>query len=96
MLRVSGDGLRTQAGWCESLVARLAGNSAPTKGMGSSALASGAAVNAAHALVAAAGIRCTSRVQSMATDLSAASDGYAENELRSAAEFRALGPVMEC
>jgi hypothetical protein len=91
-LQVSGNGLSVQAGWCESLADRLAGNSAPS-GVGSSALASSAAVKAAHAQIIAAGVRCTFRLQATATKLAVASVGYDENEAGSAIRLRALGPV---
>jgi hypothetical protein len=94
-LQVSADGLRGQAGWCESLAGRLAGNSAPS-GAGSSVLASSAAVNAAHAQTAAAAMRCTFRMQATATKLAIASTGYGENEAGSAAQLRALSPVTVC
>jgi len=94
-LQVSDDGLRVQAGWCESLAGRLAGNSGPA-GAGSSVLASSAAMNAAHAQIAAAAIRCTFRVQTTATKLAVASGGYGENEAGSAAQLRALGRVTVC
>jgi hypothetical protein len=91
-LQVSGDGLRAEAGWCESLAGRLAGYSTPV-GAGSSVLASAAAVNAAHAQIAAAAIRCTFRVQTTATKLAVGSIGYGENQASSAAQLRALGQV---
>jgi hypothetical protein len=91
-LQVSEDGLGTQAGWCESLASRLAGNSAST-GVGSSVLASSAAVNAAHAQIAAAATRCTFRMQATAIKLAIASTGYDANEASSAAQLRALGQV---
>ena len=94
-LQVSDDGLRVQAGWCESLAGRLAGNSAPA-GAGSSVLASSAAVNAAHVQIAEAGIRCTSRVRATATKLAVAATGYGENEAGSAAQLPALSPVTVC
>ncbi len=94
-LQVSEDGLREQGGWCESLAGKLAGNSAPT-GAGSSLLASAAAVNAVHAQIAAAGVRCTFRMQATATKLAVASNRYGDNEAYSAAQFRALGPVTVC
>jgi hypothetical protein len=89
-VQVSQDGLRAQAGWCQSLAGHLAGNSAPS-GVGSRVLASSAAVNAVHAQVAAAGIRCTLRVQATAAKLAVASAGYGDNEASAAAQFRALG-----
>ena len=73
-LQVSEDGLRAQAGWCESLAGRLAGNSAPS-GAGASPLASSGAVNAAHAQIAAAGVRCSFRMQATATKLAEISFG---------------------
>jgi hypothetical protein len=91
-LRVSDHGLGATAGWCESLAGGLAANHAPTDA-GLSMLASSAAVSAAHARVAAAGIRCASRVRGTASKLTVASIGYGENEARSAAQFRALDPV---
>jgi hypothetical protein len=94
-LRVSQDGLRAEAGWCDSSAGSLAGGSAPTAA-GSSALASSAAVNAAHARIAAAGVRCSSRIQATATTLARVSAVYAENEVHSAAQFRALSPAKAC
>jgi len=94
-LQVSEDGLRVEAGWCKSLAASLAGNDAPTAA-GSSVLASSAAVNAAHAGLAAASVRCAFRVQTTATKLVQASAGYGDNETSSAAQFRALRRVTVC
>jgi hypothetical protein len=94
-LRVSEDGLLAETGWCESLAVSLAGGSAP-RVAAPSALASAAAVNAAHAQVAAAGTRCGARIQAMATKLVVASAGFGENEARSAADFRSLGSVQVC
>jgi hypothetical protein len=88
-LHVSDDGLRLQAGCCESLARKVAGNRTPT-GTGSSWLGSAAAVNAANADVATAGIRCTFRMQATATKLTAAAHGYTENEAESAAQFPAI------
>jgi hypothetical protein len=90
-LQVSEHGLHAEAGSCESLADRLADNSAPAV-VGSSALASSAAVNAAHAQVTAAGIRCAFRVQAAAGKLAVASAGYGENEVSAAAQFQALDP----
>jgi hypothetical protein len=95
LLQVSQDGLGAEAGGCESVAVRLAGNSAPAVA-GSSLLASSAAVNAAHAQIGAAGMRCAVRVQATATKLAAASAGYGDNEASSAALFRALGRVTVC
>jgi hypothetical protein len=94
-LRVSEDGLRAEAGRCDSLARSLAGASVPSA-VGSSALASWAAVNAAHAQIAAAGIRCGARIQATATKLAVASAGFGENEARSAADFRLLGRTTVC
>lgn len=91
-LQASEDGLCAEAAWCESLAVGLAANSAPT-GAGLSVLAASAAINAAHAQIVAAGIRCTSRVQATATKLAVASAGYGDNEAGSAAQFRVLGRV---
>jgi hypothetical protein len=91
-LQVNGDGLRAEAGWCASLAGRLAGSSAPA-GAGSSPLASSAVVSAAHAGIAAAGTRCSFRIQATAARLALASVGYFENEASSAAQMRALGRV---
>ncbi len=94
-LQVSDDGLRAQAGWCESLAGRLAGSSAPTAAP-SSALTSSAAVNAAHAQIAAAGARCVVRVQATAANLAVAASGYDGNEASSAARLGELDPVAVC
>jgi hypothetical protein len=91
-LRVSADGLRAAAGWCGSLAGRLARTSAPPA-VASHVLASSAAVHAAHAQIAAAGLRCSSRVEATAGKLVAASAGYRQNEDAASAEFRALRPV---
>ena len=91
-LRLSGNGLRAQAGWCGSLADSLAGNNPPS-GVGSSSLASSAAVSVAHTRVTAAGVRCTFRLHATATKLSGAAVGYDGNDVGSAARLRALGPV---
>jgi hypothetical protein len=95
LLQVSQDGLGAEARGCESVAGRLGANGAPTA-VGSSVLASSAAVNAAHAQIAAAGMRCVVRVQATATKLAAASAGYGECEASSAAQFRTLGHVTVC
>jgi hypothetical protein len=95
LLQVSQHALLAEAGWCESVAGRLAANSAPTAAR-SSVLASSAAVDAAHAQIAAAGIRCTFRVQATASKLAVASAGYGNNEAGSAGQFRALGRVTVC
>jgi hypothetical protein len=92
-LWVNAAGLHAHAGWCESLAGKLAGNSAPTSA-GSSELASAGAVSACHTQVAAAGVRCTLRMQTTATALGAAAAGYAENEAGSAAQLRAIATPM--
>jgi hypothetical protein len=95
LLQVSQDGLGAEAGSCESVAGGLACNGAPAVA-GAPVLASSAAVNAAHARIAAAGMRCVVRVQATATKLVAASAGYGKNEAGSAAQFRALGRVTVC
>jgi len=92
-LQVSEAGLHVQAGLCESSASLLAGNTAPTDA-GSSVLASSAAVNAAHLQIAAAGIRCASRMQATATKLAIGSTGYGQNEASSAAQFRSMSRVL--
>lgn len=88
-LQVSDLGLRVEAGSCESLAVKLAGNNAPT-GVGPSALASTAAIMAALGEVAAANIRCTFRMQATAAKLQVAANGYTESEGESVAQLRAL------
>ena len=88
-LQVSDEGLRLEASSCESLADELAGNRAPT-GIGPLGLASAAAINAARAEVAAANIRCAFRIQATAAKLTAAAAGYAETEVNSVAQLRAL------
>ncbi|SOJ54750.1 hypothetical protein MSIMFB_02243 [Mycobacterium simulans] len=94
-LRVSGDGLRIQAGWCESVASTLAGNRAPI-GVGSTWLESAAAVNLSSTEISAAAIRCTVRVQATATKLAAAATSYAATEAGSAAQFRGLNGPKAC
>jgi hypothetical protein len=89
VLQVSKDGLAAQAGRCRSLASRLAGNR-PALGTGPSVLASAAAVSAAHAVIAAGGVRCASRMQDTATKLEIASACYRDTEAGAAADFRAL------
>jgi hypothetical protein len=86
-LQVSDDGLRLQAVSWEAAAGALASNG-PTAGVIASWSASAAAVNAARAEIAAAGIRCTSRAQATTATLAAAATGYAENESNSAAQLR--------
>jgi glycerate kinase len=88
-LQVSDADLYIEGGGCESLAGKLAGN-VPPAGAGSSELASAAAVNASHAQIAAAGIRCSFRVQATATKLVVAASRYTENETRSAAQVQAI------
>jgi hypothetical protein len=94
-LQVSAEGLRMQGGWCEAVGGKLAGNAAPTT-TGPSWLASAAGVGASNAQIAAAGIRCTFRVQATATKLAAAATSYAEQEVESAARFRTLDTPKVC
>jgi hypothetical protein len=94
-LQVSDEGLRLEAGACQSLAGKLAGNRTPT-GAGPLGLASTAAVNAARAEVAAANIRCAFRARATAAKLSAAAAGYTENEVSSAAQLRALDVPTVC
>lgn len=75
-LRVSGAALRAEASWCESLAAKLAGNTTPT-GAVSSALASAAAVTNLNGMVAVAGAHCVARIQATATKLAADSPAAA-------------------
>jgi hypothetical protein len=49
-----------------------------------------------NAQVAAAGIRCTFRVQATGAKLATAATGYAEREAESAAQFRALDTPKVC
>jgi hypothetical protein len=94
-LQVSDEGLRLEASSCEPLAAKLAGNRAPT-GVGASGLTSVAAMDAACAEVAAANIRCTLRVQATTAKLPAVANGYADREVRSAAQLRALETPTVC
>lgn len=66
----------------------------PTRGSG--LLAGSTAVNAAHAQLTAAAIRCTFRMQATATKLAVGSIGYAENQASSAAQLWALGQEAVC
>lgn len=66
-LRVSDAALQTEASWCESMAAKLAGNTAT--GVLSSPLASAAAVATVNAQVATAGANCTTRMQATAAKL---------------------------
>jgi len=88
-LTVSGEGLRVAGGSCEELARTLTGN-APQAVAGPSGLTSAAAVNAANAQLAAAGMRCALRVKATATELTAAATCYAYNEATSAARFLAI------
>jgi hypothetical protein len=88
-LAVSGEGLRVVGGSCEELARRLMGN-APPAAAGLSGLTSAAAVNAAHAQIAAAGMRCAFRMTATTTKLTAAATRYAANEADSAARFLAV------
>jgi hypothetical protein len=88
-LEVSDEGLRVESVWLESLAARLADNMPPAV-VGSVTLASAAAINACHAQIAAAVIRCASRVQATATKLAEAATSYNENEFGAAAQVQAI------
>jgi hypothetical protein len=94
-LQVSDDGLHAQAARWELAADALAGNRAPP-GVVTPWSASAAAVNAAHAEVTAASVRCTSRTQAMAAKLVAAATGYSENEQSSTAQLRALSTPTAC
>lgn len=88
-LQVSVGGLRVDASWYEALAGELTSICMPTA-VGSMWLASAVTVNASHAQVAAAGLRCMLRAQATAIKLGRAATGYGENEASSAAQFRAL------
>jgi hypothetical protein len=88
-LQVSDEGLLVESASYESLAGRLAGNNPPTV-MGSLTLASAAAVNACHAQVAAAGVRCSSRVQATAAKLKAQATAYTDTEASSVARIQAI------
>ncbi|GAB7142975.1 hypothetical protein [Mycobacterium riyadhense] len=94
-LRVSDDGLRAEAGECETLAGKLAGNSAPTPAV-STWLASASAVTVSNAGITAAGARCTFRMQATATNLAAAATGYTANEASSAAQLQGLARPTVC
>jgi hypothetical protein len=87
-LAVSDEGLRVEAGSREALAGKLASNSPPAAG--SSRLISAAAVDATHARIAAAGMRCALRVQATAAKLTTAAARFTDNETSSAARFLAL------
>ena len=77
-----------EAGSGEALAGKLASNSPPAAG--SSRLISAAAVDATHARIAAAGMRCALRVQATAAKLTTAAARFTDNETESAARFLAL------
>jgi hypothetical protein len=87
-LTVSDGGLRVEAGSNEALAGKLASNSPPAAAP--SGLISVAAVDATHARIAAAGMRCALRVQATAAKLTAAAARFTDNETGSAARFLAL------
>lgn len=91
-LRVTDGGLHAEASWCESLAARLAGNGAAVEPP-SSGLASAAVVSAANSAVVSAGARCMRRMRETGAALTAAANGYTENEAASAAMMRAVAPT---
>jgi hypothetical protein len=88
-LQVSDTGLHIEGASCESLAARLAENTPPVAA-GSLGFASTLAVNISHERIAAAGIRCTFRVQATANKLAIAASNYSENEISSAAQVQAI------
>lgn len=94
-LRVSDAALQTEASWCESMAAKLAGNMAPI-GAVSSPLASAAAVAAVNAQVATAGAHCTTRMQATAAKLANAAKAYAAHETEAAARMQAVTPPTVC
>jgi hypothetical protein len=57
-------------------------------------MASAAAVDVAHARIAAAGMRCAVRVQATATKLTAAAARFTDNEASSAARFPAIASTV--
>jgi hypothetical protein len=88
-LAVSDEGLRSEAGSSEALAGKLASNGPPAV-TGSSGMASAAVVDATHARIAAAGMRCAFRVQATATKLLATARRFTDNEASSAAGFAAI------
>jgi hypothetical protein len=88
-LQVSDGGLHVQSALCESMAGKLAGNRPPV-GAECTGLASALAVKASHARIAAAGMRCSLRVQSTAAKLTTVAGRFAENEARSVAQFHAV------
>ena len=88
-LRVSAAGLHAEAGWCESVAGKLAGNSAPHSA-GLTPLGSATAVTGTHAETAAAGIRCSIHTPTTATKLATAATSYTANEASSATQMQTL------
>jgi hypothetical protein len=88
-LKVTADGLQTQASRCAELATELMGNTAPA-GAGSSWLATTAAVNTAHAGLGAAMGASVARMGATATTLAGAGAGFTENETHSAAALSAI------
>ncbi|MGB7145363.1 MAG: hypothetical protein WBD85_17205 [Mycobacterium sp.] len=89
LLEASEDGLRQEGGSCETLARKLASNSPPAAAE-SSGLMSAAAVNATHALIVAAGMRCSLRVHATATKLVTTATSFANNEAISADRLFAI------
>lgn len=88
-LQVADFGLRGQADLCGAAADALGRNDAPGV-RAATWTAAAAAVEVAHAQVAAAGVRCASRLRATATNLEAAAIRYVENEDGSAAYLEAL------
>jgi hypothetical protein len=89
VLQVADYALRGQARLCDAGADALGHSNAPVVRVESWS-ASAAAVEAAHAQIAAAGTRCASCLRSTASNLGAAATQFVENEDGSAAEFEAL------
>ncbi|BBZ43483.1 hypothetical protein [Mycobacterium parmense] len=89
-LRVTDSDLRAYAAWCDDATGQLSGVARPEAVTGASWSASVAAVNAANAMISAAGARCVSRIRTTAAHLGAAANTYSGNEQRSSAQMRAV------
>jgi hypothetical protein len=88
-IEVDARGLSELAGYCEQQAARVAAI-APPSSSGGWFQPSVAAVEAAHADVAAASARLTARMQSAATAASAAASEYASTDASAADEIVAV------
>jgi hypothetical protein len=93
-IEVDALGLSTLAGHCEQQAARLAGIAAPSVS-GGGFQPSAAAVEAAHADVAAAGARLAARMQSTATAASAAVFEFVTADATAEAAINAVTGVTE-